>query len=711
MRKTKTISTRKSSYCKTLLYLNLIAIIFLLILATKSVLLIAYFDLLDGKVLPSAVGGVLGSPALQLDLLGFLLSYIGIHLALATSWYFLWLPIDRRLTIDARQRHLAALLSFFPILFWILLLNDYLHPNSGFSFANQFASFSWIPDFLLIITTTYLIAVILNAMVLTMRSMHSLSLASPRFWKAGTVAVSIAGIAVTLLVVPFSLASFHANKIVREKPDIILIGVDSLRTDHIGFLNGSSQISLTPNIDQILAEAAVVKDAWTPLARTFPAWVSILTGKYPGTHGAFYNLMPRHLVDDGFSLSHQLGQIGYQRIFGIDETRFSNIDESYGFDQVISPRIGAGDFLLGTFADLPVVNLLANTYLGRWLFPHAYMNRALSLIYDPQIFDRELRTVITKLDQKKPLFMAVHFELPHFPYSWLEADQFYSGFPANLAEVSPEIYQAAVRRADRQVAELLRSLESAGRLENAIVVFISDHGEAFSSSEPSWIGQNGPSRTVSAYGLHGTNVMSEAQYRVMLGFRGYGSQKERVEKVLISDITASLVDIRPTLHQWLELPVPLELKLEGLSLFPSLCGESSALLQERIVSLETGFSLPSMQAKYPDTAQIAQEGAIYYSIDRDGRLALKESLLPALLADKQRAALSGHWLLAALPGPRENEPWDLLLADLKHYQYWDARANKHLPNEAPMDALLTEICQRFDVRGVDVAPFLTECEL
>ncbi|NVZ09260.1 sulfatase-like hydrolase/transferase [Allochromatium humboldtianum] len=694
-----------------IIYLNLIAIIFSLLIAIKSVTLTATLDLVGGKALPSAVGGVLGSPGLQLDLLGFLLSYIGIHLALATSWYFLWLPIDRRLTIDSRQRHLVALLSFFPILFWILLLNNYLYPNSGFSFSNQFASFSWAPDFLLIITTTYLIAVILNAVALTMRSMHSLSLASPRFWQTSTVAVSIVSIAVTLLVVPFSLASFHASKIVREKPDIILIGVDSLRTDHIGFLNGSSQISLTPNIDQLLAEAAVVKDAWTPLARTFPAWVSILTGKYPGTHGAFYNLMPRHQVDDSVSLSHQLGQIGYQRIFGIDETRFSNIDESYGFDQVISPRIGAGDFLLGTFTDLPVVNLLANTYLGRWLFPHAYMNRALPLIYDPQKFDLELRTAITKIDQKKPLFMAVHFELPHFPYSWVEVDQLYSEFPASLSGVSPKIYQAAVRRADRQVAALLQSLESAGRLENAIVVFLSDHGEAFSSSEPSWIGQNRPSRTVSAYGLHGTNVMSEAQYRVMLGFRGYGYQKGKVKQGLISDVTASLVDIRPTLHQWLELPPPLRLKVEGLSLFSALCGESSALLQERIISLETGFSLPSMQAKYPDTAQIAQEGAIYYSIDRDGRLALKEFLLPALLADKQRAALSGHWLLAALPGPRENEPWDLLLADLKHHQYWDARANNHIPNEAPMDALLTEICQRFDVRGVDADSFLTECEL
>ena len=55
---------------------------------------------------------------------------------------------------------------------------------------------------------------------------------------------------------------------------------------------------------------------------------------------------------------------GYQTIYATDEVRFANIDQSFGFDQLITPPIGAADFLLGKAGDLPLVNLVSPTRVG-----------------------------------------------------------------------------------------------------------------------------------------------------------------------------------------------------------------------------------------------------------------------------------------------------------------------------------------------------------
>jgi len=62
-------------------------------------------------------------------------------------------------------------------------------------------------------------------------------------------------------------------------PNIILIGVDSLRRDAVGQVRG---LGVTPNIDVFLRDGAhTFNDAVTPLARTFASWTAILSGRNP----------------------------------------------------------------------------------------------------------------------------------------------------------------------------------------------------------------------------------------------------------------------------------------------------------------------------------------------------------------------------------------------------------------------------------------------
>ena len=64
-----------------------------------------------------------------------------------------------------------------------------------------------------------------------------------------------------------------------DRPHLIIIGVDSLRADRLG-PDGPA-----PNITAQAQSGETWERAIVPLARTFPSWVSLLTGKLPPEHG------------------------------------------------------------------------------------------------------------------------------------------------------------------------------------------------------------------------------------------------------------------------------------------------------------------------------------------------------------------------------------------------------------------------------------------
>ena len=125
--------------------------------------------------------------------------------------------------------------------------------------------------------------------------------------------------------------------------------------------------------------------------------------------------MPRALVQEGDTLADALRNHGYRSVYATDEVRFANFDESYGFDELITPPVGASDFVIGAVGDLPLVNLVAGSRIGAWLFPQIHANRAAAVTYEPRHFvdrlDREFHI-------KGPSFLAIHLTLAHWPYSW-----------------------------------------------------------------------------------------------------------------------------------------------------------------------------------------------------------------------------------------------------------------------------------------------------
>lgn len=438
-------------------------------------------------------------------------------------------------------------------------------------------------------------------------------------------------------------------------PNVIFIGIDSLRTD---IMPVTASSPLTPNINKFLAGATRFADAVTPLARTFPSWVALLTGRHPHTTGAFNNLLPRERIDTRGTIADVLRAQGYQTIYAIDEVRFSNVDESYGFEQVIGPPMGASEFVISFFADLPLLNVTVNTRLGELIFPHLHANRGTAKLYDPDSFARKLdREVVPR----QPTFLATHLTLSHWPYSWADAA------PPEIEPdvLMPSFYLDAVRRVDRQFGDIWKSLQAKGLLENAIVVVFSDHGESFTSQDDSLVPFDSPEiirlGAKPSWG-HGTSVLAPHQYGVVLSVGRFVDGAAVKAPAVITE-PVSIEDVTPTVLDLLDIEPPAP--MDGRSLAPWIATDPQAApsIADRVRYTETEFN-PRVIAAITGQihTQAVSEMSQYYSVDpRTDRVEVKEKYIDWMRRTRQFAAIGRTQVLAAVPSMNDGRHLRLLV--------------------------------------------------
>ncbi len=637
----------------------------------------------EGKVLPSVTASLHDSNVTLLGLLGFALALVAVHIVFFLATWHFWLAVCRRFTPRPGHRLILCLLFFAYLQAYLLSLNMMLFPESSFFAIASPAFFTC--------SGTLLIGVLGLLLLASVNFKAWFTRLSQMRWKYTAV--------VAVIALPAGVLWQNAGVATTEEkaqPDVILIGLDSLRPDHIGGSVGSP--SLTPALDGFLAQSWVAERTYTPLARTFPSWMSILSGRYPFEHGGRYNLIDPQLINGlEANLPNVLRQHGYTTAYAIDETRFSNIDGSYGFDRTLTPKIGGVEFLLTSVGDMPVVNLLSRSVLYDFLFPYQYMNRAAHVVYDPSLFSTRLDGMIESIDPQRPLFLAVHFELPHWPYSWRDAETHETPASTHLIERSPPSYQAAVNRTDQQFQLLVDSLQRNGRLSNAIVVILSDHGENFSLyATPAKPASNEHALILPPYMMHGVNVIDEKQTNVVFAVRTFGSllpASNQFEARL-----TSLVDIAPTVLDLLQLP-PNTMSMTGCAI----TSQNPSCNSDRVVFSESGFYVDAMFNKTIfDEKAVAAEAQQYYEIDENGRLVIKNEFMDELMDKKQRAAISENWMLAYLPFEGRKQ---FLFGDIRNSLYWNAELDKAWRNNPEATNIFQSFCKAYAVDSKDVADF------
>jgi len=468
--------------------------------------------------------------------------------------------------------------------------------------------------------------------------------------RAALVAVPVAALGVGTAIWAGERSAGAVNATAAH-PNVIILGIDSLRLEQLKRFGGTG---LTPNLDRFLAEADIVQDATTPAARTFSSWVAILTGRSPPVTGARFNLADRKTVTANPTLADVLRAKGYRTIYSTDEVRFANIDESYGFDQVVTPPIGASDFLIGTYNELPLASVIINTRLGQLLFPFSYANRGVATMFQP-------RTYLSRLDRDVsftgPTLFIAHLTASHWPY-------YTSGTPFGVKpQVHPDdktLYRVGLETADSMFGQLVAMLRRKGALDNAIVLVLSDHGEALGLPNDVFLkdsaviqGQRAP-LTVMDVG-HGQSVLSPPQYHVLMGFRAFGARRPFAAMGRDIDALATVEDISPTLLDLLKIKGD-PLSATGKSLAPLLRHGSTDRLadfDDRIRFTETDLSVLPNPDGGVDEVATARHNSMFFEIDpQTARLHMRARYAPLAIAFKERAAFTKNHLLAALPaGP------------------------------------------------------------
>lgn len=586
------------------------------------------------------------TPIILIPILKFILINLAVYAILILWIYFLAESFARIKQLTEMQASCLGIMIWCMVSALILMANSYFYTHSFFAIVTDKA----VLIFSLISLTTVLVMMTIAALYDSFKRRRQRLLACLL-------------LSVTMVVLLMQGAGYFHQSIsfsgTPKQPNIIIISFDSLRPDFLDYFHGPVS---TPNIDTFLRNSTLFKDAYTPLARTFPSWISILTGQYPIHTNTRNNLINPALIKTKETFTKQLQQAGYQTMYATDEKRFSNITEAQGFDTIVGPKMGLNDFILGSLGDFPLTNLLVNLTISKYLFPYQFANRAAAVTYDPNNFFSLVQEGLAQRS-RKPLFLAVHFCLSHWPYTW--ANDHATNETSTLLS-----YKQSIKMIDVQFGKMLTLLKQQHLLSNSLLIVISDHGTGLglpgdqviasqkylgksddikklhvmrlSSADPFSMDYKHDYTINTSYG-QGTSLLSLSQYHVLLAMQGFGV------KTMPASINgrASLLDIAPTILQLLHLPPAM--KMDGVSLIDSL-NQGMNLAADRELYFETGDKVSYIETDHISPEKVLGARIFAYEMDsKTGKIFLNENGQTSLIQNKQLGIMSGDWLLVQFP--------------------------------------------------------------
>ncbi len=285
--------------------------------------------------------------------------------------------------------------------------------------------------------------------------------------------------------------------------DLILVTIDTLRYDRVGVDGGPHDV--TPTIDQLGQHGVVFQDATAHAPLTLPSHASILTGRFPASHGVHDNA--------GFALPATI--------------------------PTLATVLRAAGYHTAAFVSSFVLRRATGLARGFDIYNDQFEGSGRSHL---SLSSLERRGPAVARDASEwlasapgPRFVWVHFYDPHAPYDAPEA--FAAKFPGRP-------YDAEVATADFALSTLLAGLSPERRAET-IVVVTGDHGES--------LGEHGESE-------HGI-LLYDATLHVPLILEGPGLPRGAIVKRQVRH-----VDLLPTLTEL--LGVASASPVDGVSLSP-----------------------------------------------------------------------------------------------------------------------------------------------
>lgn len=307
------------------------------------------------------------------------------------------------------------------------------------------------------------------------------------------------------------------------RPDVLVVCSDTHRFD---FSLSGEGLHLMPALQQLASRAAINTGAFSSASWTMPSIASTLTGRYPRYH------LTGELVATMDEAEFRPEALPIGR-FGFRTGTAYRILTTYpsGVESVAEILHSAG-YTTALVAANPLYFLSGLAYDGYDLAVDTGVTRG------NQVNDA-VSKVLDSASPADPLFLTVHYMDVHQWKEWYFADRHPGEEPAESRPNVLDSYGAAVADADRHLATLLEHWDRTRGLEDALVVFYSDHGEhLLDPVQPNALG-------------HG-NSMAEVLLHVPLLIKLPASSRREPSRI---DREAALVDVVPTIRDVLGLPV------------------------------------------------------------------------------------------------------------------------------------------------------------
>jgi arylsulfatase A-like enzyme len=323
-----------------------------------------------------------------------------------------------------------------------------------------------------------------------------------------------------------------ALTVARRAPLAIVYLVDTLRADHTGVYGYERQT--TPELDAFARDAVVFDAAVAHASWTKPSVASILTSRLPGQHRA---VQLRDALDSqNVTVAQRLDERGFATGAAIANS-------------VIYGAESAFDRGFHFFAGL-----------------HGEEDRRSKLVGADVVVDAALAFLRSR--QGFPTFLFVHTMDPHVPYEPPPPfDRMFEPFPVEghpardpRTDYKEPLdrermigqYDGDIAFGDREFGRFVRELKAAGLYDDALVVFLADHGEEF-LDHGLW--------------LHGRSLFDELiRIPLVVKFPGNRWAGRRVAEQVQG------VDVVPTVLE--EMGVPLAPELMGQPLQRVLAGRT-----------------------------------------------------------------------------------------------------------------------------------------
>ncbi len=226
--------------------------------------------------------------------------------------------------------------------------------------------------------------------------------------------------------------------------NVLLVTLDTTRADRLGCYG--YERAETPTLDGLARDGVLFERCITPTAFTLPSHASIMTGKYPASHGVRIN-GDVALADAQTTLAERFAKAGYRT--GAFVGAFV-LDGRWGLKQGFEHYDDNFDLKPGEQLDLAAVQRPAD-----------------------KVVDAALAWL--KQGDARPFFAWVHLYDPHTPYEPPEP------WRSRLNDSLSHLYDGEIAFADSQVGRLLDWLAGQGLDERTIVVVVGDHGEGLES--------------------------------------------------------------------------------------------------------------------------------------------------------------------------------------------------------------------------------------